>query len=425
MRLGRLCSILACAWPLLACAPSPDAPFEEASPRVAEAPSPAASTGEARPGELQPLDPPAGPGALAPRLSRFGDSSVWLSWLEPTDGGHRLLASALDGDAGWSEAQEIQRGADFFANWADVPSVAGNRDGRLFAHALRKLGESTYAYGVFMSESAGDGAWRSAGLLHDDDSATEHGFVSYVEDPDGLRAFWLDGRAMPGGGSMHLRTARLGQGAAEASELLDERVCECCSTDAAMTTRGPIVAYRDRSDDEIRDISVIRAVDDGWSEPAIVHRDGWHIFGCPVNGPATAAEGDTVALAWFTAAHDEAKVQVAFSTDGGRSFGAPIPIDADTPLGRVDVEMIGGDAYVSWLGTRGEKGEIRYRRVSPHGELGPPRLVAETSQTRAAGVPSMTQHGDALLFAWVELAGDEENPDRGARLRAAHVRLEL
>lgn len=418
------------AW-ALACAPSADKPSSDEPAQPAEV---AKSQEMTEPAELSLLDPPAGPGALAPRLSRFGDK-IWLSWLEPTDEGHRLLASqlavqpqnTLEGtvEAAWGDVQEIQRGADFFANWADVPGVADGADGQLFAHALRKLGEGTYAYGAFLSQSAGDGAWRSAGLLHDDDSATEHGFVSYLHEEEGLRAFWLDGRAMLGGGSMHLRTARLESDGAAASEALDERVCECCSTDAALTSNGPIVAYRDRSEHEIRDIAVIRATADGWSEPSIVHDDGWEIFGCPVNGPVLAADGELVALAWYTGAHDEAKVQLAFSTDAGQSFGAPVKIDSDAPLGRVDVELIDGDAYVSWLGSRGEDGEIRLRRVSRNGELGPTKIVAETSQARAAGVPTMTRLGDGLLVAWVELGPDQEHPDRGARLRAAHISLEL
>jgi len=68
---------------------------------------------------------------------------------------------------------------------------------------------------------------------------------------------------------------------------------------------GPIVAYRDRSDTEIRDIYVSRSVGSNWSQPVAVHRDNWQIAACPVNGPALSADGTAVALAWFTAKGDE------------------------------------------------------------------------------------------------------------------------
>jgi hypothetical protein len=40
--------------------------------------------------------------------------------------------------------------------------------------------------------------------------------------------------------------------------LLDGRVCECCATSAASTPDGIAVVYRDRSKEEVRDISIVR-----------------------------------------------------------------------------------------------------------------------------------------------------------------------
>jgi hypothetical protein len=38
--------------------------------------------------------------------------------------------------------------------------------------------------------------------------------------------------------------------------LLDGRVCECCQTSSASTPDGMAVVYRDRSEKEVRDISI-------------------------------------------------------------------------------------------------------------------------------------------------------------------------
>jgi hypothetical protein len=46
-----------------------------------------------------------------------------------------------------------------------------------------------------------------------------------------------------------------------------------------------------------------------------------------------AGAGDLVAVAWFTAAADRAQVQVAFSTDAGRTLGQPLRVDEGSPLG--------------------------------------------------------------------------------------------
>lgn len=349
---------------------------------------------------------------MAPHLAR-SSTGAWLTWLEPStteaEPGMRLRMAAWDGEM-WSAARELATGEAFFANWTDVPAVAEAVDGSLVAHWLEKLGPDTYAYGIQLTASAAGGAsWRPLGLLHDDDGLpVEHGFVSWVALEEGLRAFWLDGRGMSGDppGPMQLRTTRLGTaGGPEpaASTLIDDRVCECCETDAALTSDGPIVVYRDRGESEVRDVAIVRAEADGWSAPAKVAADGWQIHACPTNGPAVAADGERVAVAWFTAAGGEPRVKVAFSADAGRSFGEPVVVDATRPFGRVGIALdAAGDAWVSWLAEVEERGELRLRRVTPSGDLGSVDVVTETTVARSAGVPRLLSTGDQLILVWVE-----------------------
>ena len=108
----------------------------------------------------------------------------------------------------------------------------------------------------------------------------------------------------------------------------------------AATDEGVVLAYRDHSAMEIRDIAVIRQTPSGWSESTVVHDDRWKIAGCPVNGPSLAADGQRVALAWFTQAQDQPRVKLALSEDGGRSFGEPIILPDEDPLGRVSVQTL-------------------------------------------------------------------------------------
>ncbi|MEE8524382.1 MAG: sialidase family protein [Thermoanaerobaculia bacterium] len=388
----------------LLCAACSPAPSLDA---VEESGVPAAVT-------VRSVDPPSGPGAMAPELAA-SDGGALLTWLEPTDDGHVLYLAELQGRQ-WTAAGRIATGDAFFANWADRPTVAEAADGSRFAHWLWKLGADTYAYGAELARSGDGGAtWEPLGLLHDDASASEHGFVSYAPLADGgLQAFWLDGREMPGGGAMQLRSVRLGASAPGASTLLDERVCECCDTSAATTAAGPLVVYRDRGPSEVRDVAVVRATGEGWSEPVVIHADGWQIHGCPVNGPAVAADGNRVAVAWFTAA-PRARVAVVFSDDAGASFGAPAVVDDGDPLGRVDVALDArGRALVSWMGSTDDGAEIRWRRVERDGDVGPVGVVAATTAKRSAGVPRMLRRGDELLFAWVEDA-------EPSRLRVAVV----
>ena len=366
---------------------------------------------EAVTAEVTSIHPPVGDGAMAPNLAT-GSSGTYLTWLEPvSDGeGQALYFSILGPEAtAWSEPELVVQGQGFFANWADLPAATEAADGTRFAHWLGKLGEGTYAYGAALARfRSADESWQKIGLLHDDDSPSEHGFVSYAPlSEGGIQAFWLDGRAMPGGGDMQLRTTLLAETLTpdkpQPSELLDERVCECCATDAALTDNGPVVVYRDRSPEEIRDISVVRATADGWSRPAVIHDDGWQIHGCPVNGPSITARGNHVAVAWFSAGGVAPSVKVALSKDGGALFSEPVIIDDQAPLGRVDsTHDAQGRAVVTWMGTSQSGIELRFRTVDSNGRLGKVHVVTDTSGRRSAGVPRMVTHGDRLLFAWVE-----------------------
>ena len=117
---------------------------------------------------------------------------------------------------------------------------------------------------------------------------------------------------------------------------IDDRTCDCCQNAAVVTANGPIIAYRNRSDDEIRDIYITRRVNGKWLPGVPVYADKWHIEACPVNGPAVAAVGNRVALAWFTAANDSPRVKVVFSDNGGAHFSAPVQAIGGNPAGHVD-----------------------------------------------------------------------------------------
>ncbi|HEV7671114.1 MAG TPA: sialidase family protein [Thermoanaerobaculia bacterium] len=357
-----------------------------------------------------------------------------LSWLEPApkQPGQgqpadrerwRLRVSRLDASS-WSTPVTVTEGEDLLANWADFPAV-GSNGSALVSHWLVQGVGAGEAYSIALAGSGDGGAtWRRLGRLPADRTAAEHGFVSWVPDRlegGGLRAFWLDGRGMADGGPMALRSALVDpERGASGEELLDERVCDCCQTDAAMTSDGPIVVYRDRSPEEIRDIAIRRLTPAGWSAPALVYADGWHIEGCPVNGPAVAASGRKVAVAWFTGAPSP-RVLLAFSDDSGATFSPPIPLDTETPLGRVDLVLDRqGSAIVSWLGQepgKSERSALRLRRVSPSDESAPAITLATTSSARANGFPRLLLAEDRnLMVAWTE-------PGSPGRLHAARVGL--
>ncbi len=364
--------------------------------------------------QVRELPSPASASSGQPNLTVAANGRVYLSWIDRLDGGRVALRFATREKEGWSTPRTIAEGANWFVNWADFPSMSVLPDGSMAAHWLAKSGAGTYAYNVNLARSFDGGkTWSQPMIPHRDGTQTEHGFVSLLPSgKDAFTAIWLDGREMAGAsdshnadhghGAMTLRAAQVRRNNMLENEArLDAKVCECCQTSAAMTSLGPVVVYRDRSDQELRDISIVRLVNGNWTEPKSVFEDGWKINGCPVNGPAVAADGKRVAVAWFTGANNKSQVKLAFSNDAGATFDAPLAIDDGNPVGRVDVLLLpNGSAVVCWLEKVSTAGEIRIKHVKPDGTRGDAITIAATNTARSSGFPQMVRAGDSLIFAW-------------------------
>src|SRR5690606_35763054 len=200
--------------------------------------------------------------------------------------GHALRYARWEQD-GWGSARTVARGDNWFANWADLPGVLPLADGRWLAWWLQKSADAPYAYDVRLAWSDDGTAWREAGAPHDDGTPTEHGFVTAIEQPDGtVRLAWLDGRNSVAGNGHHGHggmTLRHGQFSADGKQHgdaeLDALTCDCCQTDSARSGDALLIAYRNRTTAEIRDIHVARYQQGAWSPPVRVHADGWKIDG--------------------------------------------------------------------------------------------------------------------------------------------------
>jgi len=289
------------------------------------------------------------------------------------------------------------------------------------AHWLAKSADSTYAYDVMLtvSDDAGE-TWSEPFRPHTDGTPTEHGFVTIFPWRDAIGVVWLDGRDMTGGhgdhgaGGMTLRSALVSPaGELLDGQLVDGLVCDCCQTDAVVTADGPLVVYRNRTEEEIRDIQAVRADGDSWSEPAAVHDDGWRIAGCPVNGPAISTDGRQIDVAWYTAAGEPA-VRFARSHDGGETYSEPLHVDlAPRPTwGRVDVVTLeDGSSVVSYVDhTAPGRGHVMLREITAAGELAPDaNFLSGDEPARQVGFPQIARDDDDLIVVWTSAAGEDSH----------------
>ncbi|MDP7565434.1 MAG: hypothetical protein QF794_04870 [Candidatus Marinimicrobia bacterium] len=352
-------------------------------------------------------------GSRYPRVSSTETGGLLMSWFEKVDSTNWALQWSEFSKGTWTESQSITASDPYFVNWADFPSIYQVDGDNLVAHWLQKSGKAPFDYNVQISHSTDRGkSWSKSVIPHGDmDPKGEHGFLSFFQQQDESVGFvWLDGRHMGAYdpvthtmGDMALYRSSMNNGQLGPEIMIDSRTCECCPTSAIRTDNSVLIAYRDRSEKEIRNINIIRYADGKWFDPYPVYDDNWLIGGCPVNGPMLAEYGNNVAIAWYTSPNETPTVNLAFSHNEGASFDVPIRVDLSMPIGRVDLTWISQtEVMVSWIETAEETTDIVTAIVSTNGDVQPPRIVTEIQPGRVSGYPQMEKVEDRLFFAWTE-----------------------
>ncbi len=380
---------------------------------------------------VQPLDSPVPAGARVPELTRLGDGALLASWMEARSGGGYTFRMAVQRGGVWSEPRTIVSDKDVLVFSASLPAVAPLPGGALLGYWEMRdhRGADPYAEKVTASISRDEGrTWSTPFVPHRDGVPGQHAFLSSFPVGDQLGLVWLDARhqqyvqplsgngpkeAVWLGGMSLLHTTIDSTGQLGAEVTVDPMTCECCPTAVAVSRRGPVVAYRDRSDppqgiaevrhdqNVIRDINVARLQDGRWSTPKRVHPDNWVFNGCPDNGPAIAADGDRVAIAWWTAPEGQGEVKVTFSSDAGDTFASPARVDDGFGQGQVTIALAAKGAIVGWL----EGGKTLARFVATDGALGPVTTLGLAAHH--ARLPRWPADGQGFVATWSEGVGDD------------------
>lgn len=367
---------------------------------------------------------PFGADAHEPFLYATHDGRLLMSWTEVSANMSAVKIAAMRNGI-WSAPRTVTASPDLFVNWADFPSVSEFSDGTLIVHWLQRSGPSNYAYDVLFALSRDGGeTWSAPISPHRDGTQTQHGFVTLVPRGEEMVAVWLDGRAYDGdlvedgatSGQMQLRSAVVSSDGSVTPDIaVDYTTCSCCQTAAAASKGALLVVYRDRNEDEVRDISLTKLQDGSWSSPVPVHEDNWELSGCPVNGPSISAIDDRIVVAWFTGAGDVPAVKIAFSHDAGTTFGDAIRIDRGELIGRVDALMLeDGTALVSWVEWQGSDEILLVCRATNQGCINSQRL-AVNSEGNSMNFPRMAATTEGIYFVWTQPLPDGSDTIRMMR----------
>ncbi len=359
-----------------------------------------------------------------PDLIISPQDKLYHTWIEREGDSLDVLKYAILEQNDWSKPKEIVSGTDWFVNWADFPTLAvfAGSELNLMASYLQKNSRGkTYDYDIRLASSNSNGErFKLIDSLHAS-LPGEHGFVSMQSFSYNKNlVVWLDGSKMSEehndtgssghdhGGSMQLMAAFVDvNGRITDRTVLDEMTCECCQTDITMTPKGPVVVYRNKAADHTRDIYMTRYNDGLWSAPRPVHEDHWVIHGCPVNGPAIAAVGNKVAVAWYTAALEDPSVYFSISDNAADSFSHPIKLNTKFTEGRLDVCWLSKDmlaiSYLDKMEMKADRAQIHISLFDGAGNFVADHVITETSSKRKSGFPVIQNVKDTLYLSYTQV----------------------
>ena len=353
-----------------------------------------------------------------PNLHLSNSGNIYLSYISsnPDKKESSLLFSMFDNlNYSWNKPNLIVESDKMFVNWADFPEITTDNLNGITAHYLEMSSEKKYSYDIKIVNSTDQGFnWSNPLKLHSDNTKTEHGFVSTINTKNGFLSTYLDGRQNELSNhdksirpQMTLRgTSYNIDGNILEDLLIDDRVCDCCQTDLAITENGEsIVVYRDRSEDEVRDIYYSYKKDNKWSNTINSFNDNWEIPGCPVNGPAISTFNNTSAVVWYTFSNNNNQLKVAFSNDISNGFDTPIIVNANDPIGRVDIELLDQNtALISYIDIIDGGAYIKLQMITSDRNQDKLLIIDESSENRSSGFPVITldKEKNKTIIAWTE-----------------------
>ena len=340
------------------------------------------------------------------------DGNLTLSWISSVENQEAVLLYSQYKYNSWSEPTRITSGSDWFVNWADFPANAINGN-LLLTSYLKKSASGTYTYDILLNlETLSGNKIKDNFLLNTDGVKAEHGFVSMIpNNSSGFYVTWLDGRNTVSKTkethhkAMTIRFAEITNTGEIINETeLDATTCDCCQTSIALSSEGPIVVYRNRSEDEIRDIYITKYRNGIWEQPVPVFNDGWEINGCPVNGPKVVVNKTTTAVAWFTAADDNPKVNLSFSLSDKDEFNLPIQLNDLDAIGRVDVAFLNSkEVIVSYIEFDDNATYLKVKKVSVEGEVSKAFIISVIDSGRDTGVPQLEVMDNVVYLVWTNV----------------------
>ncbi|NOS83187.1 MAG: exo-alpha-sialidase [Nitrospira sp.] len=353
---------------------------------------------------------------VGPSVQIDNEGRISLAWVEEDKEIRRVLyarAEKIEGPIGAPVTVNQPTEAPYMRQEAPALAVAGTDVFLTWALTHPRLTpDKPFSNELRLSRSIDGGkTFLRSILVNDDEQIIGHSFDSIHIAPDGVvHVAWIDGReGKKESGTFTTRSTDRGRTVSKNLKV-DEDTCVCCRT--SLTT-GPdatlYIAWRKVLPGEVRETVVARSTDGGktFSAPVIVGHDKWVFPGCP-HRPASIGTDrlGRLYVVWYTEGVDETPaVFLAYSDDRGETFSPKQRLNVskgtfpDHPQMAVDPE---GRLVIVWEEQSPVRREIVMSLSLDRGQSfsSPQKLNEKKGQT-----PSLSMNSKGLAaIAWMEHA---------------------
>ncbi len=202
-----------------------------------------------------------------------------------------------------------------------------------------------------------------------------HVFGTMAVDSRGtVCAMWIDTRDMQkegDSGKVFMAVSRDdGRSFGADAELFPADVCPCCQLVAFVDDRDRLFVGSRQVEAGYRDSTIAVSTDGGrtFSPRNRLSPNRWQIEGCPLKPTAVAASGDQVWAAYYSGGEPEPGVHFVRSTDGGKTYSAPVRVHPEASVSDAPVLALAGDTlHLFWHAKTGSSGRRIYTRASNNG----------------------------------------------------------
>lgn len=373
-------------------------------------------------------------GGAAPVFAASPSGALALAWVAAPNAGTDGRLFVRPG-ARQDSVSELRDSLGSLSIYGEVPpKIAYAPDGRLYAAYLvtKIVPGMRWPQNALRFAVSRDGGrrWDAPSTVTGDAVFGSYDDHALFVAPDGsVFLTWLAEVAHDTSHTFFARSTDGGKTWSKPMVIDSDRSCPCCRTTMAAGPDGSLyVAWRKRFAGDERDIVVAKSNDKGatWSAPVRVYNDRWAVNYCPDAGPSIKADSEgTVHVAWWTGKNGRAGTQYARSTDGGRTFTAPVDLGLAQQSRAAHIQLaVGHGAQKGLVVAAWDDGTRMVPQIVVRVSRDGGRTFAPASAISApenqAGYPVVTLRGDTAIVAWQERSLGAAAEDSAAKAKMSH-----